>query len=136
MNDYTPGHRGDVPEQEPVFGEGPPAANTLLSNKLYDRLKFLAQVLMPGVAALYFGLAAIWGLPKAEEIVGTITVLDTFLGLFLVAGARQYQNSDARFDGAIRVENFEAEGYSNLNVRLDPDAIADKDEVTVKVKRV
>lgn len=129
MNDeYTP--------EDPTFGEAPPTANTLLSNKVYDQLKFLAVILLPALGTLYFGLAGIWGLPKAEEVVGTIVVIDTFLGVLLQLSNRSYQNSDARFDGQINVETFEEEGYSNLNVKLDPAAIADKDEVTVKVKRV
>lgn len=133
MNDeYVPEHRA---EQEPVVGDAPPQANTLLSNKVYDKLKFLAVILLPALGTLYFGLAGIWGLPKAEEVVGTIVVLDAFLGVLLQLSNKSYQNSDARFDGAINVESFEDEGYSNLNVQLDPAAIADKDEVTVKVNR-
>ena len=56
----------------------------LLSNKVYNWLKFVAQILLPGVGALYFALAQIWGLLAAEEVVGTITAVDVFLGLFLV----------------------------------------------------
>lgn len=131
--DYTPEHRGE--DEEPVVGDAPPQAKTLLSNSAYDKLKFVAQVLLPGLGALYFGLAAIWGLPAAEQVVGTVTVVDTFLGLFLKANTSSYMNSDARFDGAVVISPSE-EGNSNLNVSLDPTSLAEKDEITVKVDRV
>ena len=55
----------------------------MLSNKIYDILKWVAQILLPAIGAFYFGLARIWNLPLPEEIVGTITIIDTFLGCLL-----------------------------------------------------
>ena len=49
-----------------------------LSNRTYDVLKWVAQILLPACGAAYYGLAKIWPLPYGEEVVGTITVLDTF----------------------------------------------------------
>ena len=54
-----------------------------MSNKVYDVLKFIAQIVLPAVATLYFALASIWGLPYGEQIVGTITAVDAFLGALL-----------------------------------------------------
>ena len=54
-----------------------------MSSKVYDVLKFIAQILLPALGTLYFALASIWGLPYAEQIVGTITAIDTFLGVIL-----------------------------------------------------
>lgn len=54
-----------------------------MSNKTYDVLKWIAQILLPALGTLYFALAGIWGLPYAEAIVGTITAVDTFLGVLL-----------------------------------------------------
>ena len=51
-----------------------------MSNKTYDILKWIALVMLPAASALYFGLSQVWGLPYGEEIVGTISVIDTFLG--------------------------------------------------------
>ena len=62
-----------------------------LSNKLYDVLKFVAQILLPAVGTLYFALAQIWGLPYAEQIVGTITAVDAFLGALLGISTMQYR---------------------------------------------
>lgn len=54
-----------------------------LSNKAYDVMKWVAQILLPAIGTLYFALAQIWGLPYAEQIVGTITAVDAFLGAIL-----------------------------------------------------
>ena len=50
-----------------------------MSNKVYDILKYIALIVLPAVATLYLGLAAIWGLPYGEAISGTIMLVDTFL---------------------------------------------------------
>ena len=62
-----------------------------MSNKVYDVLKFVAQILLPAIGTLYFALAQIWGLPYAEEIVGTITAVDAFLGALLGISTMQYK---------------------------------------------
>lgn len=61
-----------------------------MSNKMFDTLKFLAQVLIPACGTLYFALASIWGLPYAEEIVGTLTAIDTFMGTLLHISTVKY----------------------------------------------
>ena len=53
-----------------------------MSNKTYDTLKWIAQYLLPAAGTLYFALAGIWGLPYGEQVVGTITAVDTFWGFF------------------------------------------------------
>lgn len=60
------------------------------TNKTYDILKWVAQYLLPAAGTLYFALAGIWGFPYGEEIVGTITAVDTFLGVLLGVSTSQY----------------------------------------------
>lgn len=62
-----------------------------LSNKTYDVLKFIAQILLPSLGTLYFALAGIWGFPYGEQIVGTITAIDTFLGALLGLSSANYK---------------------------------------------
>lgn len=64
-----------------------------LSDKTYDVLKWIAMYLLPGLGTLYFALASIWGLPFGEEIVGTITAIDTFLGVILGISTAQYNKT-------------------------------------------
>ena len=61
-----------------------------LNNKTYDILKFIAQIVLPAVGTLYFALAGIWNFPYGEEIVGTITAVDTFLGALLGFSSATY----------------------------------------------
>ena len=61
-----------------------------MSNKMYDVLKWIAMVFLPAIATLYFALAGIWGFPYGEEIVGTITAVDTCLGVLLGISSAQY----------------------------------------------
>lgn len=64
-----------------------------IKNEVYDTLKWVALIFLPGLASFYFGMDAIWGWWKAPEIVGTITLVDTFLGLLLGISSLQY-NAD------------------------------------------
>lgn len=61
-----------------------------MNNKIYDVLKYFAQIILPAIATLYFALAGIWHWPFAEEIVGTITAIDTFLGVALKISSNNY----------------------------------------------
>lgn len=62
-----------------------------MSDKMYDVLKWIAQILLPAAATLYFALSQIWGLPYGEEIVGTITAFDAFLGALLGISSLSYK---------------------------------------------
>lgn len=68
-----------------------------MNDKLYDILKWVAQILLPALGTLYFAIASIWGLPYAEQIVGTITAIDCFLGAILGISTSLY-NKDGGAD--------------------------------------
>lgn len=61
-----------------------------LSNETYDVLKWIAQIFLPALGTLYFALASIWGLPFGEQVVGTITAVDAFLGALLQISTSLY----------------------------------------------
>ena len=64
-----------------------------MTNKVYDILMWVAQYFLPAIGTLYFALAGIWGLPYGEQIVGTITAVDTFLGILLGISSAQYNKA-------------------------------------------
>ena len=68
----------------------------MMENKTYDLLKKIAQIWLPAIGTLYFALAQIWGLPYAEQIVGTITALDAFLGAVLGISSFNYNLNVSR----------------------------------------
>ena len=64
-----------------------------ISNKVYDVLKWIAQYLLPAIGTLYFAISTIWGFPYGEQVVGTITAIDAFLGAILgISRAAYHQN--------------------------------------------
>ena len=65
-----------------------------LSNKVYDVLKWIAMYLLPAVGTLYFALSGIWGFPYGELVVGTITAVDTFLGVILGISTATYNKRE------------------------------------------
>lgn len=71
-----------------IWAEG--GISMKMSNSTYDRMKWVAQYLLPALGTLYFALAQIWGLPFGQEIVGTIAALDTFLGVILGISTAAY----------------------------------------------
>ena len=66
----------------------------VMSNKTYDTLKYIAQIVLPALGTLYFALASIWHLPYGEEVVGTITAVDTFLGAVLMISSSNYKKEN------------------------------------------
>jgi len=65
-----------------------------MSNKTYDILKYIAQIVLPALGTLYFALAKIWQFPYGAEIVGTITAVDAFLGALLKISTDQYNKEN------------------------------------------
>ena len=67
---------------------------SFISNKTYDKLKFVAQIVLPALATLYGTLAHIWNLPFASEIPLTIMAVDTFLGVLLGISKIKYDKEN------------------------------------------
>ena len=63
----------------------------MFSNKVYDILVWITTIVLPALGTLYFALAGIWGFPYGEQIVGTLTAIDTFLGVCLGISSAQYK---------------------------------------------
>lgn len=109
-------------------------ATPLMSNRVYDGLKYTALVILPASSALYFGLGEIWGLPKVTEVIGTIAVFDAVIGMVLRSSTVRYQNSDARFDGQIDDVEIKGDNLYSLDVTGDPAEVrATQEEVLLKV---
>lgn len=65
-----------------------------MSNKVYDILKYFAQIVLPALGTLYFALSGIWNLPCCEQVVGTITAFDAFLGALLMLSSNSYNKKE------------------------------------------
>jgi hypothetical protein len=104
----------------------------LLTNRLYNAGKFVALVLLPAAVTLWLVVAGIWHLEHSEEVAGTVTAIDTFLGAMLGVSSKQYGNSDNRFAGTLAVRNGEDGSTLHLG-SIDPDKVLTQDEVTFKM---
>lgn len=102
-----------------------------LSDKMYNRLKWIAQYLLPALAALWLGLAKVWNLPLGSEIGATISLIDVFLGAVLGISSKNYQG-----DGSlvINTEDPEKDIYS-LELNGDIADLSEKKSVTFKVNK-
>ncbi len=92
------------------------------------------QVILPSVAALYFGVAVIWALPAALTVVGTLAGITTFLGLCLDISAKHYDASDVAYDGQL-VVIIPEDGPKVFALELDgdPEELEHKKSITFKV---
>lgn len=95
----------------------------ILSNKVYDAGRWLAQYALPGAATLYFALSGIWGLPYTEEIVGSIVAVDVFVGAVLGLSNIQYKKEQVK-EGYMSATYMSVGGCgdrSTSNWSLNPD---------------
>lgn len=106
------------------------------TDQVYNKLKFIALILLPALAALYFGVSQIWGLPNTVEVMGTITLIDTFLGSLLKISTNTYNSGvipqPKLYDGTMIVEPGE-EGDRLRFTDIDTAAAAKKNELLFRV---
>lgn len=72
-----------------------------LKNSTYNALKFIALVILPAAGTAYFAVAGLWNLPHTEQVIGTISAVDTFLGAMLHVSTKSYSPST---NGALKVD--------------------------------
>jgi hypothetical protein len=111
--------------------------HTMLSDNWYSLGKKSVQVYIPAASSLYFGLGSIWGLPAVEQVVGTLAVVATFLGVCLGLSSKQYDASEAAYDGKVVVEtNGAGKKLFSLELDGDPAEIEQKSAVSFKVAQM
>lgn len=96
-----------------------------MSNKTYDTLKWIAQILLPGLGTLYFTLSQIWGLPYCEQVVGSLSAVTVFVGMMLGLSDAKYPG-----DGTIKMQGCTYK--TKLSIGLDE--LTEKKEVLLKVE--
>lgn len=101
----------------------------LLSNKVYDVLKWITLYFLPGAGTLYFAISKIWGLPYGEEILGTLAAVIAFLGAVLGISSLTYKG-----DGELKIDttNPIRDTY-RMELFTPVEDLSDKKTVTFKV---
>lgn len=95
------------------------------SNKVYDALKWIALILLPALGTLYFALSGIWGLPYGEQIIGTISAVDVFLGVILGISSSSYSKGYRMFK--VPVEALKDVG--TVTFTINPEDLPQESEV-------
>lgn len=103
-----------------------------LNNKTYDTLKWISTLVLPACGTLYFALAQIWALPYAEQIVGTITAVVTFLGAILKISCNNYKG-----DGNVVFGECDELLGQQIDVEI-PDPVSDiehRKDILLKIRQ-
>lgn len=109
---------------------------SLLSNKTYDFLKKLVQLILPAIGSLYFGLGEIWNLPASDKVVASTAVLATFFGVLLRLSSKTYTPESDQYDGDVVVTEDGEDGLTFvLELNGDPNDIPEQDSIRFKVVR-
>ncbi len=61
-----------------------------LSNEVYDKLKWVAQIGLPALTTLYVAIGGIWSLSYVKEVAGTLSAIDLCLGTLLGISSTNY----------------------------------------------
>lgn len=105
----------------------------MITGKLYDWLKWLAQLVLPGLGTLYFTLSGIWNLSSGDKVVGTVMAVDLFLGVLLGISQVNYNKQVAT--GVLNVDDTVTGGQKfSLELTGDPAELPDKKEVRFKIE--
>lgn len=103
----------------------------VFGDKVYNVLKWIAQYFLPALGTLYFALSRIWGLPYGEEIVGTITAVDAFIGVLLGISTANYNG-----DGVLKIDSQDPEkDIYKLELNIPVEDVANKKNITFKVEK-
>lgn len=111
---------------------------SMLTHSLYDKLKFIAQIILPALATLCLAVGGIWDLPYTNQVVGTITSIDLFLGTVLKLSSNAYYKSGANFDGDVNVREDEEGNHVQFAFNEPPEIVVDdpgKHSMEFKINR-
>ena len=106
----------------------------VFTGKVYDFLKYIAQIVLPALGTFYFSLAGLWHFPNPDAVVGTIMAADTFLGVILLISSSAWEKK-GKFDGELNVVETEGRKLISLDLEGDPDELDQKSEVIFKVNK-
>lgn len=109
-----------------------------LSNNTYNNFKFVVQIVLPALGVLYATLSEIWGFPRVQEVVGTISAIALFLGIILRISSASYATSpqtSTPVGSFVVTEDIEGKKTVKLEFDKDPEEFIDQDIVFKVVKR-
>ena len=107
----------------------------MLTNTMYNRMKWVTLVFLPAVGAAYFSLSELLGLPFGDEVVGTIVIICTFFGNLIGISNKQYNSSESKFDGSLVLTPGEDDDSTDLRFQMEAAKLIEKNQVLLKVDK-
>lgn len=111
------------------------SSTKFMTDRTYNCFRLSATILLPGISALYFGLAEIWDFPAQAQVSGSIAVVNVFVGVLLAFAKALYDSSGAKYDGIL---NLEGDKDGNVEMKLQSisyEALETKPEIIFKVNK-
>jgi len=65
-----------------------------MSNKLFDTIRLIGELILPALATCYAALGAIWGWPYIEAVVGSAAAVTACIGAIVNGLRKQYKKED------------------------------------------
>lgn len=66
----------------------------MMSNKVYDVLKWIALVALDAVGLFYSTISGIWGLPFGDEVLATCAALSLLIGALIGVSSANYKKAN------------------------------------------
>ena len=62
----------------------------MISNKVYNVLKYIALIALPALVTLLIGIGDVWGLEWMPKVAMTVSLITSFLGALLQVSSSKY----------------------------------------------
>lgn len=102
----------------------------ILDSKVYDALKWIVQIVLPGLGTLYAALGSLWGFPYTEQVVGSLSAVAVFLGACL-------RISNSTYEGAgqlvVNADATDEDSQFQLVLNKDLSELANEKSFVIKV---
>jgi hypothetical protein len=107
-----------------------------MSDKIYNKVKWFVQIVLPAISTLYFTLGALYDLPAVEQVMGTCAALAVFLGGLIGLSTKAYNKSDEKYAGVVVVNEDADKDLYSIETFGDPEeTVKNSKEVLLKVMR-
>ena len=70
-----------------------------MSNKTFDFLRLVGEIIIPAIATFYAAVGAIWGWPYIEGITGTLAAVTVLIGAIINGLRKVYNKKEEQNNG-------------------------------------
>lgn len=115
-----------------------PVQGLQLSNGVYNRSKFVVQIVMPAITVLYATLSEFWGFPKVQEVVGSVNAVALFLGIVLGISSASYRKTVGAANPVgtfVVTEDVNGKKSVKLDLDEDPEQFIGKGSIVFNVSK-